>query len=67
MAACSLSTTPLPGLSAVPMRRAANWPPSLSLGGIPLIQDNELARLCACIIAGWTTVPPMDDAVPLGD
>ena len=32
----------------------------------PLIQDDELARSCTRIIAGWTPVPPKDDAVPRG-
>ena len=32
----------------------------------PLIQDNELARSCARIIAGWTPTPPKDDTVPPG-
>ena len=30
----------------------------------PLIHDNELARSCARIIAGWTPVSPKDNAVP---
>ena len=32
----------------------------------PLIQDNELARSCTRIIAGWTPPAPKGDAVPHG-